>query len=362
MLNELKTHNRVNLATTCLTIITLILFFTMMKILSSLFIQVFLAILLAFLLHPVVDTCVRHRIPKWLTISFLITITFALMTLFLLLLINNLREFVMDLNMILPGVGRSLDALYAKLNLPPQVSSVFSVSTILRQVGQLSSSYIFKLANSSFAFISNAFFVSLLTAFLLLEMQNFYYKFATAFDSDLSARFSRIGHEVTSSMQRYLSIKTFVSALTGITIYVCILISGASYASMWGLLGFAFNFIPVIGSTVIMLLTMLMAVIQLNQSPLAMWFLLISMPGIQLLYGQILDPRLQGNSLNISPFIVLIGILFWGWMWGIPGVFLSVPMMVFLKILVANFGPYQHLGKLMEVGTPPKDWNHKDSV
>ena len=93
---------------------------------------------------------------------------------------------------------------------------------------------------------------------------------------------------------------------------------------------------------------------------MAMWFVLISMPGLQLVYGQILEPRLQGNSLNISPFVVLIGVLFWGWMWGAPGVFLSVPMMVFIKVLVANFGPYKALSALMEIGAPPKDWTSID--
>lgn len=346
---------RLSLATTCLTIIALIMTFAVLKVMSALFIQVFLAILFTLILHPLVHAWVRRGIPKWLTISLIIVVTFGIITLFIGLLINNVRQFAVDLNSLLPAFADTIDTLAKKFNFPADMD-LFSARGIAAQVSRWTSSYLFRLANSSFIFLTNTLFVALLTAFLLLEIQNYSYKFETSLSPEISKRFAHIGAEVTSSMSRYLLIKTFISALTGITIYICLLVAGANYAVMWGILGFVFNFIPVIGSAIIMVATMCMGLVQLYGNPAAMWFVLISMPGLQLCYGQILEPRLQGNSLNISPFIVLIGILFWGWMWGMPGVFLSVPMMVLLKVLIANFGPYKALSALMEIGVPPKDW------
>lgn len=352
---------QLTLSATCLTVIALIMCFGVMKILSGLFIQVFLAILFTLMLHPLVHTCVRVGIPKWLTISLIIAITFSLITLFIVLLSANLSQFTIDLNTLLPAFADGLEELSQKLNLPKEMDIV-SARNVAMQISRWISSYIFKLANSSLTFISNSLFVALMTAFLLLEIQNYHYKFQTVFSSETSQRFAQIGAEVTSSMSHYLLIKTFISGLTGLTIYLCLMVAGANYTSMWGILGFVFNFVPVIGSAIIMAATMGMALLQLHGNPIAMWFVLISMPSLQLVYGQILEPRLQGNSLNISPFVVLIGVLFWGWMWGVPGVFLSVPMMVFIKVLGANFGPYKALSTLMEIGAPPKDWTSIDQA
>lgn len=355
IMSETLKKSQLTLSAAALMIIALIMTFGVMKILSALFIQVFLAILFTLMLHPLVHACVHIGIPKWLTISFIIAVTFSLITLFIVLLIGNLRQFTLDLNALLPVFADGLEELAEKFNLSGE-TNIISARNLTSQISRWISSYIFKFANSSLTFISSTLFVALMTAFLLLEIQNYHYKFQTVFSSETSRRLAHIGAEVTSSMNRYLSIKTLISAVTGFTIYLCLTVAGANYASMWGILGFVFNFVPVIGSAIIMAATMAMALLQMRENPAAMWFVLITMPGLQLVYGQILEPRLQGNTLNISPFIVLIGVLFWGWMWGVPGVFLSVPMMVFIKVLVANFGPYKALSALMEIGAPPKDW------
>ena len=108
------------------------------------------------------------------------------------------------------------------------------------------------------------------------------------------------------------------------------------FAAFWGLLAFVLNYIPVLGSMVATLLPFSLAMIELNSFSLifGLGFLMIT---IQVTLGNIMLPRLMGKSLNLSPLVILLSLAFWGTIWGIPGMFLSVPIMVILNITLAQF-------------------------
>ncbi|WP_419590064.1 AI-2E family transporter [Thiolapillus sp.] len=127
-----------------------------------------------------------------------------------------------------------------------------------------------------------------------------------------------------------------VSALTGIVSYIILLWVGVDYVPFWALLIFMLNYIPTIGSMVAVLLPTTLALVQFDTfGPFVT--LLVSLGTVQVLIGNVLEPRLMGSSLNLSPLVVILALSLWGQMWGVTGMFLSVPITVISMIVLANF-------------------------
>ena len=137
-------------------------------------------------------------------------------------------------------------------------------------------------------------------------------------------------------MSKYLLIKIVISVATGILFYLASVISGLDFALVWGVLAVILNFIPTIGSIVCTAGTIIMAIIQFSPDWGYVIYITILMISIEMILGNIIDPRLQGVQLNISPFVILISLAIWGYIWGIAGMFLSVPLTSIIQIICAN--------------------------
>ena len=124
-------------------------------------------------------------------------------------------------------------------------------------------------------------------------------------------------------------------------------IFGVEFVLIWGLLTFLLNFIPNIGSIISTVLPVIIALVQFENPATALWIFLILL-GIQVIIGNILDPKFVGKSIHISPMTVLMSLLIWGWIWGVIGMFLSVPITVMLKIIFENITELKFLSTLME--------------
>lgn len=134
----------------------------------------------------------------------------------------------------------------------------------------------------------------------------------------------------------YIRIKTGVSLLTAVLAYAVLALVGLDFAAFWALLIFLLNFIPTIGSIIAVLFPMLLALIQFDT--LGPFIILsVSLIAIQFAIGSVLEPRLTGHSLNLSPLVILLSLALWGQIWGVAGMFLCVPIMVIANIALAHF-------------------------
>ncbi|MBT3530647.1 MAG: AI-2E family transporter [Gammaproteobacteria bacterium] len=185
--------------------------------------------------------------------------------------------------------------------------------------------------------LANGGLILIYILFLFLEQGNF--------DQKITALFSRSGQEddarkiierVRNDIQKYISIKMFTSSLTGLLSYGFLLAVGVDFAGVWGLLIFLLNFIPTVGSIIA---TIFPAMIALAQSDGYSLFLLvlIGIGVLQIAIGNILEPRLMGSSFNLSPIVILLNLGLWGYIWGIPGMFLCVPFLIILTIILSHF-------------------------
>lgn len=172
--------------------------------------------------------------------------------------------------------------------------------------------------------------------FLFAERGFVQQKIAAMFpDPARSGEASRLFADISESFQRYILIKTVVSVLTGLACYVVMRWLGIDFAETWALLIFALNFIPNIGSIIAVAFPAIIALVQF-ETPGTFFILIAMLTTIQVLIGSILEPLLMGKSLNMSPLAIILSLAFWGMIWGIPGMFLSVPILVVIMIVCAN--------------------------
>lgn len=183
--------------------------------------------------------------------------------------------------------------------------------------------------------------------FLFIEQSNFRNKLHLIFPKD--ENYSDIKHllnNIEHSITQYIGLKTLISFISSSVCFVIMLFFGIDSPLLWAFIIFIANFIPVIGAFLVAVLPTLFAMIQFGQIevPLVMFFVL---GAIQTLIGNVLEPKLMGNSLNISPLVALLSLAFWGAIWGIAGMVVSVPITVILIILLAHFSKTRSIAILL---------------
>lgn len=187
------------------------------------------------------------------------------------------------------------------------------------------------------ALLGNITLVFLYSLFLLLEVRFLPVKLKALFpDAQRLSVVENILVRIDKDVQTYLGVKTLVSLITGGLSYIVMRLVGLDFAEFWALLIFIFNFIPTIGSIFSTLFPTILAVIQFESlGPVLV--VGVGIIAIQQLMGSILEPNIMGESLNLSPLVVIVSLILWGHLWGIVGMFLCVPITVILVIILSNF-------------------------
>jgi predicted PurR-regulated permease PerM len=203
------------------------------------------------------------------------------------------------------------------------------------------------LVSSVGAIIGNISLVFFYVLFLLLEQGTFTRKIQAIFPDKVQRRsvMSILSH-AQEDIQTYLWIKTLTSSLTGIASYTVLSMVGVDFAGFWAFTIFLLNYIPTIGSIIATLFPAVLALIQFD-TLLPFALVLLGVGAIQILVGNFLEPKLMGNSLNVSPFVVMMSLTLWGSIWGIAGMVLSVPITVMMLIVFAHFEKTRYIAILL---------------
>lgn len=181
--------------------------------------------------------------------------------------------------------------------------------------------------------LSDVMIILITLMFLLFERSTFMPKISFALDKEKGQKLSSLLGKINKQISKYLALKTIISLLTGICFYLTALVTGLDFALLWGFLAFVLNYIPTIGSIIATGLTIFMAVIQFTPNWIMIVYVAVLTISIEMVLGNIIDPRIQGVQLNISPLMILISLSFWGYIWGIAGMFLAVPVMSIIQII-----------------------------
>lgn len=292
--------------------------------------------------------------PEWARHLFSISVILAGLAGIVLLIISNVNA--------VAALAPQYEATL--LGFAEQVSAFFGVETepswtaIRDQVfAQIDIGDLIRSAVSSLAsFIGVSTVVLIYVSFLLVERKGFPVKVAAMTrDAQTLAGVNAIITQVNRRVSRYLAIKTFINILLGAVSYVVMRLAGVEFAAFWAVLIGLLNYIPYVGSFIGVTFPVMLSVVQFAdlRTVLAIGLLLTS---VQIMVGNFIEPYVMGNSLNLSPTVILVGLAFWGSLWGIPGAILSVPMTASLVIVFASFETTRPIAVLLsekgEVGEP----------
>ena len=310
-----------------------VLLVVILKSLDFIFIPFSIALLAFFALGIPVDFLKRYRIPSWLRIFLVVLAMLGGMYLFGRLLQANVQEFVHQLPELEQKFwGYTAQGLYffdmnvdeAKTMISAFVNNldgagVMPVGRLLKKVGE-----------SFFEFLGNFFWVLLFLGFILAERESWEHRLLKAFGQDQADTALAAGSRISHAIEHYLGLKTLISLITGGLAAFILWLFGVQFALLWGVLTFFLNFIPNIGSLIATVPPVAMALFQFGSVSRA---LLVAgvLTLLQMGVGNFLEPKLMGSSLNLSPLVVLLSLIFWGWMWGPVGMLLAVPLTAVVK-------------------------------
>lgn len=326
----------VNLAKSAYVLIILIISLTLIQIGKSFLIPLILSLLAWSLLNALSNHIMDLRIgsittPRWLATL----LSIMLLGLFLLGIYQILASQAADLTKAAPvyqaNFTRLLNDLVTWLGieqLPTSGSFIDSVNigSILSLVGA-----------SIGSIFTSIILIVIYTGFLFAEQKVIPAKRAKLFtDDEHQGRTNRLFTEIASQVQRYILMKTAISLLTGLLSYIVLKLVGVDFAAVWALLIFLLNYIPNIGSFLGVAFPALLTLVQFDTlTPFLITTL--SLLTIQIIVGNVIEPAYMGKSLNLSPLMIILSLTFWGILWGIPGMFLSVPLMVVTTIICSRF-------------------------
>ncbi|MDX1433411.1 MAG: AI-2E family transporter [Gammaproteobacteria bacterium] len=289
-----------------------------------------LAVFIAVVCSPPLLWLERMGLPMWAALLVVVAVIVAAAVGLSAIIGNSIRDFTGDLPVYKERLDEYGSAVYGWLTAHgvPVDSRELGTFVDPGRVMQLAA----EVFNSFGGVLTNAFLIFLTVVFILFETTGFSSKLATvAHDPERSLDQVR---DVTQTVQRYLAIKTLTSAATGIVIGVYLWLIGVDYAALWGVLAFLLNYVPNIGSVLAAVPTVLVALVQSGLGvtlAAAAGYLVVNV-----VVGSVLEPRIMGRGLGLSTLVVFLSLVFWGWVLGPVGMFLSVPLTITVKVALAS--------------------------
>jgi AI-2 transport protein TqsA len=195
--------------------------------------------------------------------------------------------------------------------------------------------------------LTTCFVVFIYLIFLIAEKASLPARVRRAFDEPRANQVLNVIENISRAIAQYIGLKTFVSFLQGFLSFVVLACFGVDFAPMWGLLIFLLNFLPYIGSLIGVASPIVLCFVQYPEQPWRGIALAVLLLLIQRVVDNYVEPRLTGKKLGISPLLILLSLAFWGWLWGIVGMILAVPLTVVGKIILENIRETQPLATLL---------------
>lgn len=208
--------------------------------------------------------------------------------------------------------------------------------------------FVQQVLNTLSGIAGNTFLILIYLVFLFFEQANFMKKARALFSTESQHdKFLEILDHINEAIRAYFKVKITVSLITAVASYLLMSAIGLDFAILWAFLIFVLNFIPNIGSLVATLFPSALALIQFENTFLPFLAVLIGVGAIQIIVGNLIEPRMMGSSLNISSLAVILSLSLWGVIWGITGMILCVPITVILMIICAQFPTSRPLAILL---------------
>ena len=345
MENNLKTIKNL------LIFISSILIAFLLHQLSHLLIPLALALFLAILLQPILAWFERKKWPFGLSLLVISLTSISTVSLigFMIYqtgvsLVKQKDKLLGQINVKLEGVLEWIHQITAveisPENITSSLSQIMSADWIIKSSGTLAGF----LGNFTGIFVMTSLYLVLLLGSILKYEQ--YIHYLEEGDSNGENSILKGFEQVKNSIVTYIKVKFFMSLCTGIGFGLVCWMFGVDFALFWGFLAFVLNFIPTVGSITATIPPILLGLIQLSTIP-SLLLMALCLIAVQFFFGNFLEPKMLGASLSLNAVVVILGLVFWGYLWGITGMILSVPLLVLLKVILAQMPDATLIVRLM---------------
>ncbi len=322
------------------------------KLAAVIVVPFLLSVFLAILAGPPVFWLHRNRVPRWLAILTVILSIGGFVGLVGVLAAASLSDFANSL----PGYQArllsqweqtlvSLEDLLTRLGIQEISDSVWDQSDLSRIFGttaQFAGATLLQFGN----IVTKSLMAVLTVTFMLLEAFRLPKKLEPLLDQ--SGRKWEHFEAFARSVQKYLAIKTLTSLATGVAITLWVWVLGVDYAIFWGLLGFLLNFIPNIGSFIAAIPAVLMAAVQYGGGTALV--VALGYVGINIVIGGLIEPQFMGDGVGLSPLVVFMSLVFWGFLLGPVGMLLSTPLTISVKLALEGYPDARWIATLIDSG------------
>jgi len=331
-----------------LLIIVIPLIFYLLKILSFIFVPLALAMFIALLFLPLVRWFDRRKVPKPIGIFFIVLIISGVLMLGFELIQLSSQEILSSKDIFFTKAESKIINLIATIETNFGINRLEDVSILsyyAEKVDVLKNIRI----GSFIEFVRSSISMTLMTVFFVVLLLAESINFQKILDSTIfKQRITSIKAfiKIENDLIKFIKVKFIISLFTGIGIGLACFFFEVSFPIFWGLFAFAINFVQMIGSITSVTLTGLFSFVELNPTGTLPFFIL-AIIGVQVLMGGILEPIFMGKSFSINVITILVMLMFWGFIWGIPGMIMSIPITVFIKILLEQFPQTQTIASLM---------------
>ena len=311
-----------------------------MKLADELIVPFILSIFIAMVVSPLVKVLRMRGIPHGVSILLVVCLMLSAGFLFGAVIGSAMVNFQKDLpeySAKLAVISSDIQAWLAEYGIAlssEQWQSSFDPGALMVLVANMLTSF----GNV----MTNGFMILLTVVFILAENIGFAEKLSLARGPQSSSVWLKT---FTKSVNSYMAIKTAISLITGLLIFLWLSFLGVDYAILWGLLTFLLNFIPAVGSVIASLPPVLLAIVQLGWISAALS--LLGFISVNMLMGNLVEPRWMGRGLNLSPLVVFVSLVLWGWVLGPVGMLLSIPLTIMLKIGLESQTETKWIGSML---------------
>jgi len=311
-----------------------------LRTLRDIFIPLVIAIFLSFLFAPLIDRLKRKRVPIIVVIMIIVA---ALIIFFMILssllysagnsIVTGLPRYQEKFNSLVGDSHDWIMGLGERMDIALEFVPELDIQQVL-DPGTFSVTRVVSNTMSGFVnMVWNIFLTLVFLLFIVGGATSMETRLKKAIGEDRQVRNLVTISRIQSQIQKYLITKSLISLATAIVGALLMMIFGVDFVLVSALLLFAFNFIPNIGSIIASSIPILICLLQYGFGIRVVAFALL-ITATQMLFGNILEPKIQGDRLNLTPIMVLISLILWGWLWGIPGMFISVPLTSAINIIL----------------------------
>ncbi len=316
----MENYQKIN--TICLFILTTIAIAGVLSLTKSIMIPFTLSIFITLIYSPLIEYYQEKlKLPKSVVLAVSIAISMGILALIIFLVTNSIDSFVQGANQ----YKEKLDFMMIEgSKLLNQFGISLSEENALSMAKKIPVSKMLQgLTGGMVATLSNVFLIVVFTLFLITS-------------ESASERKSKTFEEIKRKTAKYIQAKLLTSGATALVSYIVLLSFKVEMAFMFGVLTFMLNFIPNVGSIFAVAITIPVILLQFGFGG-ALLAILILLALTQIIIGNVIEPKIMGDSMGLHPVTILLMLTFWGFIWGVPGMFLSVPITATLKIVLAKF-------------------------